>query len=986
MTRPPRVYTIPPGRHFVDALASGILASARADPLSLADVIVLLPTRRAGRTLVEAFLRQTFGRPLVLPRIMPLGDVDEDALDPDDELSDAEAEIPPAISDLRREMLLARLILAWHRKGGRELAVDQAMLFARELARLIDQVHTEGLSFEGLRGLVPDDFATHWQVTLDFLNIVTNAWPKILADEGAIDPTARRNLLLEARARQWERDPPSHAVIAAGSTGSIPATAGLLAVIASLPAGAVVLPGLDRRLDDDSWEKLDDTHPQFTMMRLLKRLGVARGDVRDWDSPGIGEAAPRRAELVSEAMRPAQTSERWSRFGGVPPQALMDVMRIDCPSPREEAGAIALLMREALETPGKRAALVTPDRNLARRVAAELRRFCVEVDDSGGIALGETPPGVFLCLTAAMIADALAPVALAAALKHPLAAGGIGAGEFRALARDLERAVLRGPRPAPGFRGLRAALKASDRRDVRMRRRLSSFLATLEKAAKPFAELMRRKRVPLAAVIKAHVAFAESLAATANESGASRLWAGEAGEAAVELIVALTEAAHDWPPSSGDEYPGFLETAMAGKVVRPRFGRHPRLFIWGLLEARLQQADRMILGGLNEETWPPAPRADPWMSRPMRTQFGLPAPERRLGLSAHDFAQCFCAPEVALTRATRVEGSPTVPARWLLRLDAALAPSQRIPRATRYLEWFRRLDDAGKPAPVSAPAPRPEIRLRPEALSVTEIETLIRDPYAIFARHILKLRPLDPIDASPGAVERGTFIHEALDRFIAAHPGALPDDAEAQLVAFARAACGNALARPGVRAFWWPRFLRIARWFVEFERARHAAGVSVAATECRGTMDIALLERNFRLKAKADRIDRGESGLIVLDYKTGAVPTKKQVEAGLSPQLPLEAAMARIGGFDGVPPGPVSELAYIRLTGREPPGEVYPLDIDVAAAASAAVEGLTRLMTDYENEDMPYRSRPRPFFLRGAGEFDHLARVKEWASSLGDGE
>lgn len=986
MTRLPRVFTIPAGRPFVDALASGILASGMADPLSLSDVTVLLPTRRAGRALTEAFLRQTSGRPLVLPRIMPLGDVDEDILDLADEFPETSAEIPPPIPELRREMLLARLILAWHKKRGRGLAADQAMLFARELARLIDQVHTEGLSFEGLSGLVPDEFASHWQMTLDFLHIVTDAWPKILAEEGAIDPAARRNLLLDSQARLWERDPPAHAVIAAGSTGSIPATARLLAVIASLPKGAVVLPGLDRKLDDESWDKLDDTHPQFTMAQLLKRLAVTRAAVRDWDSPGIADAAPGRAELIGEAMRPAQTTERWARFGGVPPDALAGVMRIDCPTPREEAGAIALLMRETLESDGKRAALVTPDRALARRVAAELRRFGVEVDDSGGVSLAETPPGVFLRLTAMMIAERLSPIPLAAALKHPLAAGGLAPGAFRALARELERAVLRGPRPASGFRGLRAALKVTDECDERTRRRLSSFLSKLDKAAKPFAQRMARKRATLADLLTAHIGFAESLAATDAESGASRLWAGEAGEAASELIARLSESARDWPPIEGDSYPGFLESAMASRVVRPRFGRHPRLFIWGLLEARLQHAERMILAGLNEETWPAAARADPWMSRPMRAKFGLPSPERRIGLSAHDFAQGFCAREVALTRASRVEGSPTVHSRWLLRLDAALGPAQKIPRATRYLEWFRKLDDPGPPAPVEAPTPKPPADARPRELSVTEIETLIRDPYAIFARRVLDLRPLDPIDASPGAAERGSFIHDALDRFIATHPGVLPDDAEAQLIEFARVAFGDALERPGVRAFWWPRFLRIARWFVEFERARRASGISVVATECRGEIEIALPARSFRLKAKADRIDRVESGLVILDYKTGGLPGKKQVEAGLSPQLPLEAAMAQAGGFDDVAASPVSELAYIRLTGRDPPGEDCPLDVDVASLAAESLAGLRRLLGAYESEDMPYRSRPRPVFVRGGGDYDHLARVKEWASSLGDGE
>jgi ATP-dependent helicase/nuclease subunit B len=988
MTRRPRVFSIPPGRPFVDALASGIMAGALGispDPLALSEVTVLLPTRRAGRALIEAFLRQTAGRPLVLPRIMPLGDVEEDALDLAAELGEGAGEIPPAIPQLRREMLLARLIIAWHKARGRALGADQAMRFARELARLIDQVHTEGLTFEGLSGLVPEDFAAHWQITLDFLALVTDRWPKILAQEGCVDPATRRNLLLDAQAKLWERAPPAQAVIAAGSTGSIPATARLLAVIASLPNGAVVLPGLDRALDEESWAQLDDTHPQFTMARLLSRFGISRSQVGEWDSPGVEATPPGRAALASQAMRPAATTERWSRFRQVDPAALSNVARIDCPTSREEAGVIALLMREALETEGERAALVTPDRGLARRVAAELRRFGLEVDDSGGQELSETPPGVYLRLTAAMVAERLSPVPFVSALKHPLASGGLAPGAFRASVREFERAVLRGPRPAPWFKGLRAALRVGGL-DAKAKRRLSSFVSGLETAAKPFVKLMARKRAALADLIAAHLAFAEALAAGDVEKGAARLWAGEAGEAAGDLLAELAQSARDWPPIATLAYPAFLETALGGQVVRPRFGRHPRLFIWGLLEARLQHAERMILGGLNEETWPAAARADPWMSRPMRVAFGLPPPERRIGLSAHDFVQAFCAPEVALTRAARIEGSPSVPSRWLLRLDAVLAPDRKIPRAARYLEWFGALDDPGPPAPVAAPAPKPPAESRPREIRVTEVETLIRDPYAIYARRILRLEPLDPLDANPGAAERGSFIHEALDRFIAAHRDLLPDDAEAQLIAFAEKSFGAALERPGVRAFWWPRFLRIAGWFVEFERRRRASGVAVLATECRGIIEIPTGAVPVLLKAKADRIDRAATGLSILDYKTGLVPSTKQIKAGLAPQLPLEAAIAAQGGFADIPASSVAELAYIRLTGREPPGEEALVDGDPAELAAAALEGLTRLLAAFARPATPYLSRPRPLFARKSGDYDHLARVKEWSAGLGDGE
>lgn len=992
MTGPPAVFTIPSGKPFVDALASGVLAGAlgidAAEPASLARVTILVPTRRACRGLIEAFLRLSGGTPMILPRIAPIADVEEDLLGLSDDLGaevPGAAELPPALSPLRRQLLLTRLVLKFgSTRGARPFTDGQAARLAQELGGLLDQVQTERLSFDALETLVPEDFAAHWQITLDFLRIVTRHWPKVLEEEGAVDPAARRNLVLEARTRAWLADPPADPVIAAGSTGSVPATADLLAAVASLPRGAVVLPGLDKTLDETAWELLEETHPQYTMARLLRRLDVPRGSVRDWDAPGVAATTPLRAALMSEALRPAETTDAWRAVAPPPVEALSGVTRIDCPAPREEAGVVALLMRQALETEGKRAALVTFDRALARRVAAELGRYAVEVDDSAGIELAETPCGTYLRTTAAMIAEACAPVPLLAALKHPLAAGGEQPAAFRAKVRRLEVLALRGPRPARGFKGLAAALRASET-SASERRALTGWLRALEAIARPFTRLMGRRRASFADLLSAHLAFAESLAKTDAEPGGARLWAEPAGEAASMFVSELLGAARDFPPVEPAAYPALLEAMMEGRVVRPPYGRHPRLFIWGPLEARLQHVERVILGGLNEGTWPPQARSDAWMSRPMRTRFGLPLPERRIGLSAHDFAQLFSAPEVVLTRATRVEGAPTVASRWLLRLDNLLPEGARIRRGDEWLAWFAALDRPEEVRAAAAPAPRPPVAARPRRLSVTEIETLIRDPYAIYARRVLGLEPLPALDADPGAAERGSFIHEVLDAFVRAHPGELPQESLALLEELGRETFGRALSRPGVRAFWWPRFLRVARWFLDFERGRRANGVRVLATEVTGEIPIDAPAGPFRLRAKADRIDRVAAGLSILDYKTGTVPSQKQVESGLTPQLTLEAAIAQAGGFEDIAPLGVAELAYVRLTGREPPGELAPVKGDLAELGGEALAGLARLVAAFDDPKTPYRSRPRPMFVARAGDYDHLARVKEWSSGLGEG-
>ncbi len=1005
------LFTIPSNKPFVDALAAGILSGAweaeggaqefaaqdqAARALDLARIVVLLPTRRAERALAEAFLRFSSGRPMLLPRMIPIGDLDEEELDftPAGEMEgnlDAltgDREIPPAIPELRRQLLLTRLILALETRGEAPArGTDQAARLARELARLLDQVQTERLDFSRLAELVPGDFAAHWQITLDFLRIVSERWPEILAAEGCLDPAARRNRVIEAQAAAWRRSPPAAPVIAAGTTGSLPATADLIAVVANLPRGAVVLPGLDREMDEESWAILPPTHPQHGLERLLKRLDVRRAEVREWDSPGVASVSPERVRLISEALRPAPTTDGWADLPAPGRRATAGLRRIDCASPREEAGAIAMLLREALEVKGKRAALVTPDRGLARRVAAELKRWNIEIDDSAGVPLARTAPGVYLRLTAELVAGGVEPISLLATCKHPLAAAGMKPAAFRAGTRSFERRLLRGPRPAPGLEGLAAALDAALAEDKEMPGRqkaaLLDWFDRLRRGAQTFAEMMTGGEFLLADLLGAHLGFAEALAASDDTSGGERLWRREAGEAAAEFFSDLLEAAADSPPVKGSEYPRLLESLMAGRVVRPRYGSHPRLFIWGPLEARLQNADLVILGGLNEGTWPPSARADPWMSRPMRERFGLPLPERRIGLAAHDFIQAFAAREVVLTRSTRVEGIPTVPSRWLLRLENLLPEGREIAGASDYLHWFLRLDEPPASQPSDPPEPRPPVEARPRRLSVTQVETWIRDPYAIYARAVLALKPMDPVDADPGAAERGAFIHEALDRFVREHPRGLPGDAEERLLAIGREVFGAALARPGVRAFWWPRFEKIARWFIDLERQRRGAGISALATEADGRLELAGGAGKFILTARADRIDRFlDGGLSIMDYKTGAPPSGRQVTRGQAPQLPLEAAIAMAGGFERVAGTDVAELVYAHLTGGDPPGRLKTVEGDPAALAVAAREGLEKLILAFDDPATPYLSRPRPAFPSRFGDYDHLARVKEWSSGL----
>jgi ATP-dependent helicase/nuclease subunit B len=979
----PALFTIPAGTPFVDALAAGLAARHGGDPLELSRVTVLLPTRRACRSLRDAFLRHGDGAALLLPQIRPLGDVAEDELDVMALGAGlAPLDLPPALPEMQRLLLLARLVMA--RPGA---AADPAMAvdLAEELAALLDSAQTEGLGLDALDRLVPEQFARHWQVTLQFLDLLRSNWPAILAEKGAMDGAARRIALLTARLEAWRAAPPAQAVYAAGSTGSIPATAALLGLIARLPLGAVVLPGFDAAMDERLRAAIaaDPTHPQHGMVQLLERIGAAPSGVLPWPAPGAPDG---RAPLLNAALLPAALTADWRILPPVPDAALDGLRLVVAPNPREEALAIAALMRGALEVPGRTAALITPDRTLGRRVAAELVRWDVEVDDSAGVPLAQTVPGAFVRLLLQAAGERMAPAPLLALFKHPLAQDGDGRAEFLKRTRRLDRKVLRGLRPPPGLAGLLSVLEARGAPDLApWLERLRDLFAPLDAGLEAAAESPRQ-------LAEATIGVAEALA-----GGAAALYAGDAGEALAGFFDDLLDAVPVYGEIAGRDWPALFDRLLAGRVVRPRFGSHPRLSIWGPLEARLQQADLVILGGLNEGTWPPEADSDPWLSRPMRREFGLPSPERRLGQTAHDFVQAAAAAEVVLTRAEKVEGTPTVPARWLLRLEAFLHGDTRWQAGGDPLPMAQAaaLDRPAAYVPVAPPRPCPPLAARPRRLYVTDVERWVRDPYAIYAKRILRLRPLDPLDAEPDHLQRGSVVHLALDAFFKAWPGALPEDAEARLVEAGRIAFGPLLDLPVPRTFWWPRFLRTAQWLVPWERARRAAGIQPAATECEGRRLIEGLPGGpFELKAKADRIDRlADGSWAILDYKTGEPPSVKQMLSGFAPQLTLEGAIAAAGGFTGLAGAPVGALTYLRLSGGDPPGQeqTRPLkrkddkvEVTPQEAAEAALERFVALVTAFDDAVVPYLSQPRPQFVKYAGDYDQLARVLEWSSAIGE--
>lgn len=981
------VYTIPAGAPFARALARGFAQRFGLAPDTLASASIYLPTSRAARLFADSFARELDGA-LLLPRFATLSEADSDETGFDPEADDFV--LTPAIGVHRRRLLLASLIQRWHLNrhgadGAGALSFDQAVSLAASLASVMDEVETAGADLARLDELAPETLAAHWGEVKDFLGIISTVWPDMLAAEKAVNPAAHRNAALARLAARLAAHPPAGPVIAAGSTGSVPATADLMAAIAALPMGAVVLPGLDQQLDDAAWASFDPGHPQYSQMRLLQRLGVDRAAVENWcDMPGNRS----REKLLSEVLRPAPATDAWRTLAEQGPDSiapgLVGLTLEEAADPAEEAETVALYLRETLQTPGKTAALVTRDRDLARRVAVLCRRWNILLDDSAGQRMPLTRAGSFLCLLAEAADADFAPAEILALFKHPLASRG-GRADFLQQTRALDL-LLRGPRPDPGLGGIAAAIAAAADTarpdEAAGLTALAEWFADVASVLAPFADQLGQAETSLRTLIDAHIAAAEALCATTG-AGDIPLWAGADGDAASRFLAGFTAAADGLPDIDCRSYARlFRQMLDAHQPVRPSYGRHPRLAILSPQEARLQSYDRLILAGLNEGIWPAPAPADPWFSRPMRRTLGLEQPERAIGLSAHDFALLAAGPEVILTRALKQDGAPAVSSRWLqrlLQLTRGLGLETRLTPATPFTALARAISAVPAVHPCDPPAPRPPVAARPRRMSVTEIETWLRDPYAIYARHVLGLRALDPIDADIGPMERGSILHKSLELFVRAYPGALPDNPAAALTAIAEQVFAEARTPKAVLALWRPRFLRAALWFAELEVKRRAA-IAESFVEIKGQRDYAGPGGPFRLVGKADRIDRLKSGgAAILDYKTGAPPSEKQVVAQLSPQLPLEAALLAASGFKEIGPLKAAELIYIRLTGGETAGEYRPLKADAMTLAADAEARLIKRIGLFDDPSTAYDSRVAPMFAKGEGDFDHLARVKEWS-------
>ena len=1048
------IRTIAPSLPFLRVLAQTLCDGSltpgyrydETDPLSLASVTIYVPTRRAARVLRSEFVDLLGGRSAILPVIRPLGETDGDSgffeID-----SPAIMDMAEPLPGTARLLELARLILAWRNRLPqivRDIHSDSplvapaspadAIWLARDLSDLIDSLENEERDWQDMEGLQAQDHALWWQLTAEFLKIASAFWPARLEELGRSSAVRHRNALLRSEAQRLSALKTTGPVIIAGSTGSIPATAELIVAVSKLPQGVIVLPGLDLAMDEADWREIDPvlesgeradpawcTHPQHGLFQLLKRLGVTRHEVRPLGEPSADMAL--RGEILSRAMSPARSTDRWSGWRQtLEPQAVAaafaDVCLIEAANEREEATAIAIAIRLALEEPGRhgesQAALITPDRALARRVAAELARFGITADDSAGTPLSATPQGTLLQLLLEATLRPGDPVAIVSLLKHPLARFGL-ADEARMQAVDaLELLALRGGVSEVDIATLEPLLdrRLSENEEDRHAPHWRSALP--ENAADSARDLARRVTAatePLAsALVKRRrdgrgLTTSFTLTEWAERTGRAleavaidergdlaALWSGEAGDTLAELLTGII-GTDGQIEADGPQWIDIMAAFTTGQAVKPRAMSHPRVFIFGTLEARLQNVDTLILGGLNEGSWPDQTSNNPFISRSMKAEIGLPPPEQQIGQLAHDFEMANGTRRLIYSRSLRQGSTPTVASRWLQRLLALCGKdfSDALRRrGDRYRHGAAMLDQGERQALARRPDPRPPKELQPVKYSFSEVGRLRRDPYAVYARRVLKLDPVDPFNRDPGASERGTLYHAIVDRFVReGHDPATTAGVQAMENILNEAFDAEQLPAH-IDTVWRPRFREVASAFLRWEIERRPQ-IRETFTEVPAGMEIAAA--GIRLTGIADRIDlTGPDSADIIDYKTGSNPSPKQARTLLDPQLALEAAALRDGAFRKTGARVPENLLYVRLR----PGQRFGVETvnnefsargkDVPKTAMDLAEDsiaqLVKFVTLLQSGERGFVSRLVPMREQDyGGEYDHLARVAEWATT-----
>lgn len=987
------VFNIPLSYPFLESLTKGLLKWNEEEKIDLTNTIIFMPTRRACEDLKKQLLHHQSNQTMLLPKLIPLGDLEAIEWLLLEECPLQTQKIPLPMPLRRRRFLLAQLIertplLPQHSSSELKCPTAiQAFSLAQDLLNVLDQFHTNQVPLYKINEIYHENLPIHAQLNLNFLKLLMRNWPLILKEENAADTQDILFQLLSTLSQHWSKNGSKKTIFVAGSTGSISATRNLIQTIAHLDKGHIVLSGLpqNNEVDDKSWGHLSNHHPLYCLQDLLKFLNLERSSVKEWPELEKKQTIGERSNLLHEIFRPQETISKWRELeNNMVQKGIQNLHYFECHHLQQEALSIAFLLKETHHTQSQKAALITPHENLSMRVKTYLDQWNVPHHDTFGKTLIHTNIGALFNDILDCVEKEIRPSVFLSLLKNPLLIDNGENHQWSEMIHQLELQALRGPMPLSGFKGLKALINSDHP--------LQSFINDIEKLFSPLLLLSKqKKKISIIDHMNQHIHIAESLVKRArdrdDETGDGLLSDDNASHF-FSFIDELKNTGQEWHLNFS-EYVSIFKHSLAQESIYPVAPHDARIYLLPPLEARLLDFDRVIIGACNHNVWPPSKSHHFWLNQKMKLDLGLINDQKRTGLSAQDFLQACHKSEVFITRSLNDSGAPIMPSSWLMRLDNILehsghAENIRLKQSHEYgwIETFDAINVSSSPLEkIEAPSPCPPLKSRPKQLSVTEIETWLRDPYAIYAKHILKLKPLEPLEQEPGSAEYGSIIHDIFDQFMDQKPDFNNESTLDDLLSLGDQKLKKFQARPSIWIFWWPRFVRIAKWFFENEKERQNT-INTTLTERKAYLNIKS-HFGFMLKGRIDRIDiLNNDQMEVIDYKTGAPPSTKEVKAGFAPQLPLEAALITHGEIEEdmsfkVDPSNI-KLSYWRLKGTHPVAQITPIQHPTDELIEETLQGLHKLVHHYESDETTYLARPYPELAPQYSDYEHLSRVNEW--------
>lgn len=937
------IYSIPFSAPFLETIADYLLS--RQSTFSLSQWTIFLPTHRAGQALSDILFRKEKEKTFVLPRILSLGDLDPEEIVLSSQEGTEKLSFPrPIISAYRRKLLLASLISKFQYTD-HPISFDQALIWAESLLSFIDEMQTEGIDLKTLKDVsfTSGGHAEHLEKIQKFLTLLGENWDKILEDEYCIESIVWQRQLMKAQADFLEKQQKDAPLMIAGSMGTIDSTSHLIKVIAHLNNGVVILSGFQQDL---STEILSPHHPQFLLRRLLDKIEVSPLEVQKLD---LNKKSSLFLEHIFDDQCKAE--ERVA-------SCLENIQYVEASDEGEEARLVAIAIRKSLEEGKRKIVCISPNQKLLRRISTELRFWSLSVFREKK-PLIEEKTGSFLHLISLWFSEPFPAVSVASTFKH------VFVSKKKETWLLFEKYVL----------GRWGGTLSFDALDYFSGRRTGEIDVQKEEEVKVFYQELKGffQSFPHERSLGFYLDKMEKILQWLLESDKKieEIFLSEDPQTASEfqqLWADLRKSSSlmmEHPKQVSDIFFNLLSRHQAGNI---RAENNDIILFMSPAEARFIEADFTILVGLNEGTWPAEVRVDPFFSSSMRHHIGLPSVENKIGQSAHDFLSFLCREgPILVTRSLKTGGSPSVPSRFLSHLTLFLNKhSVQFSSGENLKGWMKSLTEVPRLKNLLPPAPIPPVSHRPKKLSITDIGVLLKDPYSIYAKHILKLVPLNGFASKDKARLFGLFAHHFLHRWHS-HPEDFMRDAWVEKAKFLFECYMGPIDQARL---WWEKFLLLFDWVKGKKKLKNSL------TEVKGEMILAQDASLFTIFGRADRIDWNENEAILIDYKTGAPPSLSDIKKGKAHQLALEALILLKNGFNGVPSQvALKELQYWGLLS----GEIVSIkEEDLPAVVSQTRENLENLIESFQREDMPYLSYPKGV-VKG-GPYDHLSRVQEWST------